>query len=49
MIRSLGSNVGGGGVSGPAVSLVLPTFDDAGSLGSPLRQEAYSPGFMVTP
>ena len=28
----------------PAVSLVIPAFDDTGSLGSPPRQVAYSPG-----
>ena len=27
-----------------AVSLVLPNFDDAGSLGFPLRQVVYPPG-----
>ena len=28
----------------PAVSLVLPVFDDAGTLGSPQRQVIYPPG-----
>ena len=28
----------------PAVSLVLPAFDDTGSLGSPPRQVVYPPG-----
>ena len=32
-----------------AVSLVLPTFNDTGSLGFPLRQVVYSPGSMVLP
>ena len=32
----------------PAVSLVLPAFDDAGSLGSP-RQVVYPPGSLVPP
>ena len=27
-----------------AVSLILPAFDDTGSLGSPLRQVVYPPG-----
>ena len=27
----------------PAVSLVLPAFDDTGSMGSPLRQVVYPP------
>ena len=33
----------------PAVSLVLPTLDDTGSLSSPPRQVVYHPGFMVPP
>ena len=33
----------------PAVSLVLPTFDFTGSLGSPPRQVVYSPGSIVPP
>ena len=33
----------------PAVSLVLTTFDDTGSLGSPPRQVVYPPGSMVPP
>ena len=33
----------------PTVSLVLPTFDDTSSLGSPPRQMVYSPGSMVSP
>ena len=32
---------------GSAVSLVLPAFDDTGSLGFPPRQEVYPPGSMV--
>ena len=28
----------------PVVSLVLPTFNDTGSLGSPPRQVVYPPG-----
>ena len=32
-----------------AVSLFLPAFDDAGSLGSPPRQGVYPPGSMVPP
>ena len=28
----------------PAVSLVLPAYDDTGSLGFPRRQALYSPG-----
>ena len=31
-----------------AVSVVFPTFEDTGSLGSP-RQVVYPPGFMVPP
>ena len=33
----------------PAISLVLPTFDDSGSLGSHPRQGVYHPGFLVPP
>ena len=33
----------------PAVSLVLPAFDDTGSLDSPPRQVVYSPGSMLPP
>ena len=33
----------------PVVSLVLPTFDDAGSLGSPPLQVVYPLGSTVTP
>ena len=29
-------------LNAPAIALVLPTFDDAGSLGSPPRQAVYS-------
>ena len=53
---SLGSIVGGvilvlGECIGNAlaVPLVLPAFDFTGSLGSPLRQVVYPPGFMVLP
>ena len=31
--------------NGPAVSLVLPLFDDTGSLGSPPHQVVYLPWF----
>ena len=31
-----------------AVSLVLPTFDETGSLGSPMRQVVYPPSSMVS-
>ena len=31
----------------PVVSLVLQTFDNTGSLGSPLHQVVYPPGYMV--
>ena len=31
-------------VNVPVVSLVLPAFDDTGSLGFPLRQVVYPPG-----
>ena len=37
------------GMRPPAVSLVLPAFDDTGSLGSPLRQVVYPPGSIVSP
>ena len=30
-------------LNAPAVSLVLPAFDDIGSVGSPQRQDVYSP------
>ena len=33
----------------PAVLLVLPTFDDTGSLGSPPRQMVLPPGSMIPP
>ena len=33
----------------PAVPLVLPTFDDTVSLGSPPRHVVYPPGSMVSP
>ena len=33
----------------PAVSLVLPAFDDTGSLGSPPRQVVYPLVSMVPP
>ena len=33
----------------PAVSLVLSTFDDIGSLGSPPGQVVYPPGSLVLP
>ena len=33
----------------PVVSLVLITFNDTGSLGSPLRQLVYPPSSMVPP
>ena len=33
----------------PAVLLVLPPFDDTGSMGSPLRQMVSPPGSMVPP
>ena len=33
----------------PTVSLVLPPFDDTGSLGSPPHQVVYPAGFMVSP
>ena len=33
----------------PAVSLLLPVFDDTDSLGSPPRQVVCPPGFMVPP
>ena len=33
----------------PVVLLVLPTFDDIGSLGSPPHQVVYSPGSIVAP
>ena len=31
-------------LNAPAVSLVLPAFDDTGSLGFPPRQVVYPPG-----
>ena len=36
-------------LNGPTVSLVLPAFEDTGSLGSPLRQVVYLLGSMVPP
>ena len=33
----------------PAVSLVLPAFEDTDSLGSPPRRVVYPPGVMVPP
>ena len=55
----MSSNDGGSGVphvlfglreyiwNAPAISLVLPTFDDTGSLGSPL-QVVYPPGSTLS-